>query len=128
MHTAGLGGAQQCAHVLWVLEMIEHQHEGSFALGLGGREDLVDGGPTTSFDDEGDPLVPIEARYRGQRATFDLDHRDAQGRRVQDQLVERGSSIGHDQQALGGATGGEGLFDRASTGHDLLVLGERLRG
>ena len=41
------------------------------------------------LDDERDALVAVEPGERGQRPALDLDDRDAQARRVQDELLER---------------------------------------
>ena len=68
--------------------------------GLGEPRRRHQGGPATRCDDQRDSLVAVEAHYRRQRAAFDLDHRDAQCRGMQDELVERGPPIGHDHLTI----------------------------
>ena len=80
------------------------------------------------LDDEGDALVAVEPGQRGQRAAFDLDDRDAQAGRVQDQLLERLATLRDDEQPDRRAAGREGLLDRATAGDELLVGTKQVRG
>jgi len=71
--------------------------------------------------------VAVEAGERGERAALDLDDRDAQRRRVQDDALEGLAALGCDEQAARGTLRGERLFDRSSPG-DQLLIGSKLRG
>jgi hypothetical protein len=77
MHTGSLGAAEETAKVLRVLERVEHQQERRFAALAGVGENRVDVGRRAWPGDEGNALVAIEARQRGQRPTFYLDHGNA---------------------------------------------------
>jgi hypothetical protein len=125
--TGRFRAAQKRADVLRILERIEHEHEWRFpALERSGKH-VVDAGPASRLDDEGDPLVAIEARDGGQRAALDFDDGDPQGRRMEDQPLEGLTSLRHDEQPAGGASGDERLLDRASPGDELFALGEQVR-
>ena len=104
---ARLGTAQQRAHVLGVLQRVEHQHEGRLAALAGAGHDVVEVGPSPRLHDQRHALVAVEAGERGQRATLDLDDRDAQRGGVQHQLVERGAALGHHQQPAARPAGRE---------------------
>ena len=95
---------------------------GSPALDRPG-EDVVDVGVPPRRDHEGDALVAVEPGQRGERAALDLDDRDPQARRVEDELLERLAALGHDEQAASLAAGDERLLDRPAPGHQLLELG-----
>ena len=73
-------------------------------------------------DDERDALVAVEAGQRGQRAALDLDDRDPQARRMEDELLERLTALRHDEQAAGLAAGDERLLDGPAAGDELLGL------
>ena len=122
MHAARLGGAQHRAHVLGILERVEHEHEGRLAALAGAREDVVDGRPASRLHDQRDPLVAVEAGERRERAAFDLDDGDAQRGRMQHELLQRLAPVRHHQQATRGATRGEGLLHRPAAGDQLLVV------
>lgn len=116
--------AQERAHVLGILEVVEDEHERRFGCGAGRGEHVVQRGPDAGCHDEGDALMTVEPAERRERPALHLDDRDPQGRGMQHQLVERGSPLGDDEQSMGRTTGREGFLDRASTRDDLLVLGE----
>ena len=77
------------------------------------------GSPTSAT-----PWWPSNPQNGGERAAFDLDDRDAQGRGMQRQLLEGSAPLGHHEQARGWGGGGEGLLDRTAAGDQLLVLGQ----
>ena len=66
VHAARLGAAQQRAHVLRVLERVEHQHERCFAALAGAGHHVVEGRPPARLHDERDALVAVETRQRRQ--------------------------------------------------------------
>ena len=89
VHAGRLGAAQERADVLRILERVEDEDERRLAaLGRAGQ-DVVERREPARRDDERDALVAVEAGERGQRAALDLDDRDPQARRVQDELLER---------------------------------------
>jgi hypothetical protein len=123
-----LGRAKQGAHVLGILEMVEHEHERRLPARPGQRQDLVQGRPAARCHHQRHALVALEAADGGDGAAFDLDHGDAQGRGVEHQSLERSAPLGHDEQAPGFAAGREGLLDGSPAGHHLLVLTQHVRG
>ena len=62
-------------------------------------QDVVEGRPAARLHDQRHPLVTVEAGERGQGAALDLHDRDAQRRGMQHELLERCTTLGHDQQA-----------------------------
>ena len=127
VHPGRLGAAQQRADILRILERIEHEDEWRLAALGGAGEDVRERREPSRLDHERDTLVAIEAGDRRQRATLDLDDRDAQASGVEHQLLERLPPLRHDQQAVRRPPGGEDLLDRAATGHQLLVRPEQVR-
>ena len=94
-----LGAAEQRAHVLRILERVEDEHERGLAALDRAGEDVVHRREPARLDHDGDALVAVEPGEGGQRAALDLDDRDAQGRRVQDDLLQRLPALGRDEQA-----------------------------
>ena len=114
--------------VLWILERVERKDERRLAPFRRAGEDVVDARPGPRIDDEGDPLVPIEAGDRGEGSPLDLDDRDPKARRVQDEPLEGGPALWHDQESTRGAPRDECLFDRTPPGDELLTHREKVRG
>jgi hypothetical protein len=123
-----LGTAQQRADVVWVLERVEYEDERRLAALLRTGEDVVEAGELSWLDDERDALVAVEASERGQRAALDLDDRDAEVRRVEDDLFERGAAIRNDEQPPSRSARDERLLDGPATRDELLVGLERVGG
>ena len=122
-----LGAAQQRPDVLRILERVQGQHERRLvALGRPGK-DVLERRELARLDDQGHPLVAIEAGKRRERAALELDDRQAQARRVEDQLLERLPTLRDDEQSMCRPTGDERLLDRAAAGDQLLVLAEDVR-
>jgi hypothetical protein len=121
-----LGRSKEGADVLGILERVEHEHEGRLAALHGPREDIVDARVDPWLDGEGDALVPVEARERRQGSAFDLDDRDPEAGRVQDEPLERLTALRDDEQPMGRSTCDEGLLDRAPAGDELLVVGQEV--
>ena len=128
MDADGLGAAEQRPDVLGILERVEHEDERRFATLGGPGEDLLEGGvaarPTTSAT----PWWPSKPAMRRQGPALDLDDRDPQARRVEDDPLEGGPALRRDEEAARLAAGDEGLFDRPPSGDDLLAERERLDG
>ena len=122
-----LGAAQQRADVLRILERIEDEDERRLVALRGTGQDVVERREPARLDDERDALVAVEPGDRGQRAALDLDDRDAQPGRVEDELLEGVPALRDDQQAMGGPAGREDLLDRAAAGDQLLVGPEQVR-
>ena len=99
VHARGLGRPEQRADVLGILERVEHQHERRLGALGGEREDLVGRRPRARADDQGDPLVPVEAGDRRQGPALELDDRDPQAGRVEHELLERVAPLRDDEQA-----------------------------
>ena len=126
MDPGRLGAAQEGPDVLRILERVEDEHERRLAaLGRPG-EDVVQRRELAWLDHQGDTLVAVEAGERGQRAALELDDRNAQARRVEDELLERLAALRDDEQAEGRPAGGERLLDRPATGDELLVRTEQV--
>ena len=124
MDTGRLGAPQETADVVRILERVQDEDERGLVALHGAREDVLEAGEASRLDDEGDALVAVEPGEGGQRPAFHLDDRDAQVGRVEDELLERLPSLGHDQQADGRAAGDERFLDGASTGDQLLALAQ----
>ena len=71
------------------------------------------------------PWWPSNPAIAVSDAALDLDDRDAQARRVEDELLERIAALRDDEQAPRLAAGDERLLDGAAAGDELLVLAER---
>ena len=84
-------------------------------------QDVGHAGIAAGGHDQGDPLVPVEAGQGGHRSAFDLDDRDPQAGRVQDELLEGVPALGHDQQPACLAAGDERFLNRTAAGHDLVA-------
>jgi hypothetical protein len=121
-----LGTPEQGTHVVRILEGVQHEDERWLTTLGGPGKDVVERREPTGLHDERDALVAVEPGERGERAALDLDDRDAQVRRMQDQLFERGATLRDDEQADGGPAGDERLLDRATSGDQLLTLAERV--
>src|SRR5262245_860222 len=122
MDARRLRGAQQGANALRVLEGIQHEEEcGLLPLDRAG-EHVLDGREPALLNDDRDALLPVEAGKRGERAALDLDDRDPQGRRVEDDLLESLTALGRHQQPARRARRREGLLDRSAAGDELLAL------
>ena len=126
MDAGRLGATQQRAHVLRILERVEDEDERRLAALGGTREHVGRRGEPARLDDERDALVAVETGDRGQRPALDLDDRDAQAGRVEDELLERGATLRHDQQSMGRAARGEDLLDRPPAGDQLLLGTEQI--
>src|SRR6185369_16475568 len=120
-----LGAPEQRPDVLGILERIEDEHErGLRALDAAG-EDFLDARPAARAGDEGDSLVTVEAGERGQRPAFELDDRDPQARRVENEALEGLAPLGDDEQPDRGPLRDERLLDGATAGDELLVGAEQ---
>ena len=86
-------------------------------------QDALDVGHRTGAGDECHALVAVEAGQGRQRSALQLDHRNAQGRGVDDELIKRGASLRDDEQANRVAARGERLLDWAASGDQLLIFG-----
>jgi hypothetical protein len=71
--------------------------------------------------------MAIEAGQGCQRSALDLDDRDPQPGRMEDELFEGAASLRNDDQAVCGPTRCERLFDRAPTRDELLTGAEQVR-
>ena len=97
-----LGAAQQRPDVLGILERVEDEDERRLARARSPRARISSSDRAAARpDDERDPLVAVEPGERGQRAALDLDDRDPQARRVEDEPLERLAALGHDEQPDG---------------------------
>ena len=114
--------------VLWILERVEREDEWRLAALRRAGEDVVDAGPGPRIDDEGDPLVSIEPGDRGEGSALDLDDRDPEARRVQDEPLERRPALWHDQESTRAAARDECLLDRTPPGNELLTLRKKVGG
>ena len=122
MDAGRFGAAQQRAEVLGILERVEGQDERRLgALDRAGEDRRRGSRSGAALDDQRDTLVAVEAGQRGQRPALDLDDRDPQGGRVEDELLECLAALRDDQQAAGRAAGRERLLDRPAAGDELLV-------
>jgi len=119
-----LCGPQERSDVLGILERVEHEDEWRLAPLHRSGEDIVDAGIGPRLDDEGDPLVAIEAGERGQGPALDLDDRDTEAGRVQDEPLQRLASLRDDEQAMGRPARDERLLDGATAGDELFVVAE----
>jgi hypothetical protein len=72
--------------------------------------------------------VTVEAGHGRERPALDLDDRDPQARRVEDEPLESLAAGRDDEQALRGAPGDERLLDRTPAGDELLALAEQVGG
>ena len=111
MDPRSLGRTQQRAEVLGILQRVEHEDERRLLAFDRPGEDVVQAGVLAAVGDERNPLVAVEAGQRRQRAALDLDDRDAQVGRVEDELLERLTALRNDQEADGLPVGDEGLLD-----------------
>jgi len=121
MDTGRFGAAQERADILGILERVEDEDEWRLgALDATGK-DLVERRESPRPDDEGDPLVPVEASDRCERSALDLDDRDPQVGRVENEPFEGLPTLRNDEQADGRTTGDECLLDGPASGHELLA-------
>jgi hypothetical protein len=100
VHASSLSAAQQRPDVVGVLQRVEDENERRLTTLRGPREDVVERCEAARLDDQCDALVAVEPGQRGQRATLDLDDRDAQLRGMQDELLECRPAMWDDQQAF----------------------------
>ena len=117
---AGLRAAQHRAHVLGILERVEHQQERRLAPFPGRASTSSMRGPAAGSTTSATPWCPSKPASDGERAPLDLHDRDAQRGGMQHQLLQGVAAIGDDQQAAGGPTRGERLLHWPSTGDELL--------
>ena len=127
VHTGRLRSAQQGAHVLGVLERVQHKHErrssGSRRVG----QQVIECRPAAWRNHQRDALMPVKPGHGGQRPALHFNHRDPEARGMQDEFLERHSALRDNQQPDRLAAGDKRLFNRSSTGNELLVIakGER---
>jgi hypothetical protein len=122
-----LGGAQEGAEVLGILERIEDQHEGRLAALDRPGEDVVQAGELAAVGHESDTLMTVETGQGGQGPALDLNDRNPKVRGVEDELLQSLPPLGHHEQPDRLATRQEGLLDGMPAGHDLLVLADQVR-
>jgi hypothetical protein len=127
MDARRLGAAQEGPDILRILERIEDENEWRLIALNRSSEDVSDRRELAGLHDEGDALVPIKASQGGQRSTLELDDRDPQARRMEDELLERFATLGYDKEPERGPAGGERLLDWTATGHELFVCSEQIR-
>jgi len=72
--------------------------------------------------------VAVEPGQCRERTALEFDDRDAQARRVEDELFQRFPTLRDDEQANCRSAGGEGLLDRAAARYQLLFRTEQVRG
>jgi len=128
MNAGGLCTAEERANVLGIFERIEDEDERRFGALDATGQDLVERGEAARPDDEGDALVAVEAGNGGQRSAFDLDDRDAEVRRMEDESLERLAPLRDHEQADRRSAGDERFFDRTPPGHELLAGVEQADG
>jgi hypothetical protein len=128
MNAGRFGAPQERSDILGILERIEDEDERRLAALDRSREDVVQAGVRPWLDDEGDALMAVEPGDRGQRAALDLDDRDAERCRMEDEALECLAALRDDQQATGRPPGDERLLDRPAPGDELLVLAQQVRG
>ncbi len=126
MHAGRFRAPKERADVLGILERVEHEDERRLAPLDCAGQDVVDAGIGARLDDEGNPLVAVEAGERGQRAAFDFDNRDSKAGCVEDEALQRLASLRDDEQAMGGPAGDEGLLDRTAARDQLFVLPQEI--
>ena len=109
-----------------ILQRVEDEDERRLATFLRPSEDVLEAGELPWLDDERDALVAVEPGERRQRTALDLDDRDAEVRRVEDDLFECRAAIRNDEQPPSRTPSDEGLFDGAAACDQLLVGFERV--
>ena len=125
MDAGGLGGSEQRAEVLRILERIEHENERCLvALDCSG-EDVVHAGELALVRDEGDALMTVETGKGCKGAAFHLHDRDAQVGCVKDKLLKSLATLGHNQESDRLASGDESLLNGVAAGNEFLVLTEK---
>ena len=122
-----LCAAQERADVLGILKRIEDQQERRLTAFTRPGEDVIDRGPRAGPNDECDSLVAVEAGDGGQCAAFDLDDRDSQARRVQDDPLKGLPALGNDEQSHRRPARNEGLLDGPAACDQLLVRPDKIR-
>ena len=121
-----LSTAQQRADVMRILERIQDKDEWRLAPLGGPGEHIGDAREPTGLHDQGDALMAVKAGERRERPTFDLDDRDPQVRRMQDDPLQRLAALGHHEQPSSGPPRDEGFLHGSAAGDELLVRSERV--
>src|SRR5450759_4253634 len=121
----GLGGSEQRAEVLRILERIEHENERCLVALDGSGEDVVQAGELALGRDERDALMAVETGKGCKGAAFHLHYRDAQVGCVQDKLLKSLATLGHNEESDRLASGDERLLDGVAAGNEFLVLTEK---
>jgi hypothetical protein len=116
-----LGAPKERANVLGIFERIEREHEGRLTSLDCPREHVVECCVAARRRHDGDALVAVESGQSGEGAALDLDDRNPQVRRMQDQALQRLAPLRDDDQALCLATRDECFLDGSPTRDDLLV-------
>jgi hypothetical protein len=121
VHAGTLGAAQKRPDIVGILERVEDEDERRLATFRGPSEDVVERRVSPRFDDERDALVAVEAGECRERATLDLDDRDAQVGGVEDELLEGRTAIRDDEQAPRRTPRNECFLDGAATRNEFLI-------
>src|SRR5450759_275493 len=121
----GLGGSEQRAEVLRILERIEHENERCLVALDGSGEVGVHAGELGLVRDEGDALMTVETGKGCKGAAFHLHDRDAQVGCVKDKLLKSLATLGHNQESDRLASGDESLLNGVAAGNEFLVLTEK---
>src|SRR5450759_4827183 len=91
----GLGGSEQRAEVLRILERIEHENERCLVALDGSGEDVVHAGELAFVRHEGDTLMTVETGEGCKGAPLHLHNRDAQIGCMKDKLLKSLATLGH---------------------------------
>src|SRR5664280_688887 len=118
----GLGGSEQRAEVLRILERIEHEDERRLLALDGSGEDVVQAGELALVRHEGDALMTVETGERRKGAPFHLHYRDAQVGCVKDKLLKSLATLGYHEESDRLASGDESLLNGVAAGNEFLVL------
>src|SRR5450759_118805 len=121
----GLGGSEQGAEVLRVLERIEHENERRLLALDGSGEDVVQAGELALVCHEGDALMTVETGEGCKGAPFHLHYRDAQVGCMEDKLLQSLTTLGHNEESDRLASGDERLLDGVAAGNEFLVLTQK---
>jgi hypothetical protein len=116
-----LGAAKERANVLGILERIEREQEGRLTSLDRPREHVIECCVAARGRHHRDALVTVESGQRGESAALDLDDRNPQVRRMQDQALQCLAPLRDDDQPFCLATRDECFLDGSPTRDDLLV-------